>query len=279
MEHNKTNKIGKRAFQLFLNCSIHICIICLFPLSSKAQDFKSMSSININYEKFYIQEQTLSEVTGPVGVTPQNSEGRRLSLGYSYGLTMTDQITMGIGIGRNSYNYALNIEPNPYPNSGNYLLTAIPLTSLRNYSLSIAYTKSLLKTNHFGISASGGFDFVAQGGGNYISSYQTTNSYNFPAPPVQPDTILFMYKLTSLESDNIQVTPNLSLKIDFAYWINQHNKLNFGVGYNYWINNLASGNYIIYAETPNQSTGNWKLRGNSFSLGISYQYVFYKKKK
>ena len=159
---------------------------------------------------------------------------------------MKDQISINIGIGNSNFKYGFDFKPNPYPNSGNYYLTPCTIGLLLNGSMELSYTKNLIRKNHFGLSISGSIDFITQGpGAVYVAAYTTTNLYNWPKPPVQQNILLYNYAVKSLNSNGLHLSQTLSLKIDFAYWINLHNKFNFGAGYNYFLNDLASGNYII----------------------------------
>ena len=242
----------------------------------KSQSLISKHSIYFSYEKKFIEKNLLYELYGPASFYSAKSNGFRVCLGYSLQIKKSNQISIQGGFGQINYGFGLDIKPYQYPEIHNFYLSSGYIPSVHNGSLGLQYSRNIFNKNRFSFVLASSLDVYCQGRYDLLRIVSTRNYQYYNLPAVNPDTIYYDYRITSLSSNKLHLTPTITLQTDVNYKIKIKHSISIGISYTYCLTDFASGYYEMFPTTVSKSSGKWKLRGNSFNISLGYRFLIFR---
>ncbi|MBK8846867.1 MAG: hypothetical protein IPO27_10125 [Bacteroidetes bacterium] len=254
------------------------------PDSLPQSSYKTKNSIFFSYEKKHLEKTDYYNIKGPGKFNPIPSLGFRFCLGYKIAFKNKNALLFSFGLGRHNYKFGVNIKPFQFPELGSYDIRyttlfngSMTLVTLKNFSFGAHYSKHIFNYQKVDCSVRAGLVFYYQGDG-FISAKSSVSRNLIYSPKVNPDTIYYEYFMTNLEESDKIIHPTANVQIELGYCLQLRHRFFITCAYEYSFSDFASGEYKMFPNTISKSSGQWKLRGNSFNYGLGYAYLLIKKR-
>lgn len=247
------------------------------PDSLLQSSYKTKNSIFFSYERKHLERTDYYNMKGPGKFNPIPSLGFRFCLGYKIAFKNKNALLFSFGLGRHDYKFGVNIKPFQFPELGSYDIRytkvfngSHTLVGLKNFSVGAHYSKHIFNYRKVDCSIRAGVVCYFQS--DVSARYNLSRNLIF-LPKVNPDTIYYDYQMTNIEQSDILINPTANIAMELGYRLQLRHRLFILCAYEYSFKNFATGEFTMFPNTISKSSGNWKLRGNSFNYGLGYAYL------